>query len=444
MELRIQYTTTTDGVSIAWSEAGEGPAVLHCQATPFSHVQESFAINAAYADLARSCRFIMFDARGTGMSERNVLDVSTDTLLIDARAVVDAANFDHFVVIADMNLLALWTALHLATELPGRVTHLILESPIQNMAELADTPYGRTAGALAEADWAVYTKTLMRVLGGWDVEGAWIEATVAAVAGWVDPTLGLQYTKLAGTVDVGNLLANVVQPTLVLRNEPTFIPAQSSQRIAARIPGAQFRQYSDPNYVQWAGLIRAFAELPSPSPVQDGRVASTFRTMLFTDMVDHTEMMSRLGDERGRDVLREHERITRELLKTHGGSEIKTDGDSFMVSFTSVISAVECAVALQRAFSAYNKTAPEPIAVRMGLNAGEPIEEEGDLFGATVILASRIAAKAAGGEILVADTVRGLCAGKGFLFSDRGDFVAKGFDEAVRVYEVSWRADSTS
>jgi len=81
----------------------------------------------------------------------------------------------------------------------------------------------------------------------------------------------------------------------------------------------------------------------------------------------------------------------------------------------------------------------EPLSVRVGINAGEPIEEDGDLFGATVILASRIAAKAEGGEILVADTVRGLCSGKGFLFADRGEFVAKGFEEPVRVYEVMWR-----
>ena len=84
-------------------------------------------------------------------------------------------------------------------------------------------------------------------------------------------------------------------------------------------------------------------------------------------------------------------------------------------------------------------TTVEPLHVRVGLNAGEPIEEEGDLFGATVILASRIAAKAKGGEILVADTVRGLCSGKGFLFADRGEFVAKGFEEPVRVHGVRWR-----
>ena len=73
---------------------------------------------------------------------------------------------------------------------------------------------------------------------------------------------------------------------------------------------------------------------------------------------------------------------------------------------------------------------------------GEPIEEDGDLFGATVILASRIAAKAEGAEILVADTVRGLCSGKGFLFADRGEFVAKGFEDPVRLFEVSWQSDS--
>ena len=116
-------------------------------------------------------------------------------------------------------------------------------------------------------------------------------------------------------------------------------------------------------------------------------------------------------------------------------------GDGFMASFGSVTKAVECAVALQRAFEERNQQTDKPInlAVRCGLNAGEPIEEDGDLFGATVILASRIAAKAGGGEILVADTVRGLCSGKGFLFADRGEFAAKGFDEAVRVYEVQWR-----
>jgi adenylate cyclase len=159
-------------------------------------------------------------------------------------------------------------------------------------------------------------------------------------------------------------------------------------------------------------------------------------------------MMRRLGDEAGRDILREHERVTREVLKANGGTEVKTMGDGFMASFGSVVKGVECAIALQQAFDERNADVGAqglaPLRVRCGLNAGEPIEDEGpdgrsDLFGSTVILAARIAAQAEGGEILASNVVRELCSGKPFLFSDRGEHEMKGFDEAVRVYEVNWR-----
>jgi class 3 adenylate cyclase len=163
------------------------------------------------------------------------------------------------------------------------------------------------------------------------------------------------------------------------------------------------------------------------------------QTVLFTDIVGHTEMMQRLGDTKGRDVLREHERITRETLKAHGGTEVKTMGDGFMASFGSVTSAMECAIALQRAFAEHTESMPEPLHVRVGLNAGEPIEEDGDLFGAMVILASRIAAKAGAGEILIPEPVCHLLSGKTFTFSDRGEYEMKGFDDAVRLYEVRWQ-----
>ena len=136
-------------------------------------------------------------------------------------------------------------------------------------------------------------------------------------------------------------------------------------------------------------------------------------------------------------------------------------GDGFMASFGSATKALECAVAIQRAFAERNagvgaglappegaaSSAPtEAIRVRIGLNAGEPIAEEdadgrGDLFGTAVIAAARIAAQAEGGEILAPDVVRQLVAGKGFLFSDRGDAVLRGFDDPVRLYEVCWREE---
>ena len=119
-------------------------------------------------------------------------------------------------------------------------------------------------------------------------------------------------------------------------------------------------------------------------------------------------------------------------------------GDGFMASFASPAGAVECAITLQRAFEELHhgpgaEPDKEPIHIRIGLNAGEPIEEGGDLFGATVIMASRIAAHANTGEILASDVVRGLCSGKGFLFADRGENVLRGFEDAVRLFEISWQ-----
>jgi class 3 adenylate cyclase len=244
--------------------------------------------------------------------------------------------------------------------------------------------------------------------------------------------------------DVTPMLSEVRAPTLVLhRIADPVIPFAAGQKLAAGIPGARFVLLEGKGHLFYLGdyskiLVSVDAllgdrakDVPAAAPQ-----ASALRTVLFTDLVGHTEMMQRLGDDKGRDVLREHERITREVLKANGGTEVKTMGDGFMASFGSVTKAVECAIGLQRAFA---DGEGEPLNVRVGLNAGELIEEDGDLFGSTVILASRIAAKANGGEILVADTVRGLCSGKGFLFADRGEFVAKGIEEPVRISEVSWR-----
>ena len=188
--------------------------------------------------------------------------------------------------------------------------------------------------------------------------------------------------------------------------------------------------------------------------------AGAFRTVLFSDVAGSTSMMQRLGDAKAREVLRTHERITREALKAHGGTEVKTMGDGFMACFSSATGALECAIAMQRAFAEHNAallrpfgraqgrqaqdahTEPVEVRIRIGLNAGEPIAEEEDLFGTAVILAARIAAKAEGGEILASNVVRELVAGKGFLFSDRGDTVLRGFEDPVRLYEVRWREEA--
>jgi class 3 adenylate cyclase len=244
-------------------------------------------------------------------------------------------------------------------------------------------------------------------------------------------------------IDARPLLRSIVAPTLVIHSrDDRIVPIVLGQEIAAGIKGARFVSIPGAHIPGVEGFQQAYQAIhdfvvddqsgqkPTASPI------GGFRTVLFTDLVGHTAMMRRLGDDKGRAVLREHESITRNVLKQFGGAEVKTMGDGFMASFPSVTKAVECAVALQQAFAERNETSNEQLEIRVGLNAGEPIEEDGDLFGETVILAARIAAMAQGGEILASLAVRELCAGKGFLFADIGEHAMRGFEDPVRVFEI--------
>jgi class 3 adenylate cyclase len=149
--------------------------------------------------------------------------------------------------------------------------------------------------------------------------------------------------------------------------------------------------------------FRGLDEFPSGSeePVvapAEPPASGAFRTVSFTDVEGSTSMVQRLGDAKGRAVLREHERIVRHALRTHRGSEVTTMGDSFIASFSSATEALQYAILMQRAFAEHNETAEEPTRVRIGLNTGEPVAEGEDLFGKAVVLAARVAAEAEGGR----------------------------------------------
>ena len=202
--------------------------------------------------------------------------------------------------------------------------------------------------------------------------------------------------------DVTDLLPQVTQPTLIVQHSGLRQNVEGAREMAVAIPNARLvilgggvQDETGRIFSEIADLLDTDATAPHMNTRDAKPPSGGVRAILFTDVVEHTAMMRRLGDEKGRDVLREHERITRDVLKAHAGDEVKTMGDGFMASFSSCARAVECAIALQRAFAEHNANSGEPIMVRVGLNAGEPIEEDGDLFGATVILAARIAAAAA-------------------------------------------------
>lgn len=169
-------------------------------------------------------------------------------------------------------------------------------------------------------------------------------------------------------------------------------------------------------------------------------IDSAFRTVMFTDMKDSTAITTRLGDARALELFRTHNAIGRKALSQYHGKEIQHTGDGFMVSFSSASNAVQCAIAIQEAFAGHNRNHTEAtINVRIGICAGEPVEEDSRLFGSTVQLTSRICDQAAPDQILVASVIKDLCLGKPFIFSDQGESTLKGFDQPLRIYEVQWQ-----
>src|SRR6266542_4405075 len=448
MELEVRYSTTSDGVRIAYAIAGSGPPLVNFSDPIASHVQLGWshpALGRFFQEMARRNTVLFFDFRGCGLSDR-AQPQTLDDYLRDAEAVVQRVGWHEFAINAGGG--GSPAAIAFAANHSEQVTRLVLADGFARENDLLSQPQVQALIAAAKLDWILATEAIGTAAFGAGREesrghGAFIRSCIGPE--------NIENTEVLATIDVSELARSVMAPTLVLKhNGLQYATMEMAKDLAARIPNAQLAVVEggwadDPEGVARrtsefvnAGTEEAQLKKEPAAPPESSR--SRLVTVLFTDLVAHTEMMSRLGDERGRAVLREHERITREVLKAHGGTEVKTMGDGFMASFGSVTRAVECAIALQRAFAERDSSARpealEGLSVRVGLNAGEPIEEDGDLFGATVILASRIAAKADGGEILVADTVRGLCSGKGFLFADRGEFVAKGFEEPVRVWAV--------
>jgi class 3 adenylate cyclase len=203
----------------------------------------------------------------------------------------------------------------------------------------------------------------------------------------------------------------------------------------------------DPNVVQaFLGRIEDPAPAPAAAEGSDqGQIDPAFRSIMFTDLKDSTQLAVQLGDERAMHLLRIHNALTREALRANQGREVKTTGDGFLLSFFNAADALACAVDIQEAFASYNERHPEEkLYVRIGVACGEPIEERGDLYGTSVNLASRLCAEAKAGGVLVAKTVRDEIedADLAIQLTSVGQLALKGFDQAVDVYELSWAASA--
>ena len=192
-------------------------------------------------------------------------------------------------------------------------------------------------------------------------------------------------------------------------------------------------------------VVDAFlGRIKDPPPRSQGKsreipIDSGFRAIMFTDLKDSTRMTTLYGDAKALHMLHVHNALTRNSLNAHRGREIKHTGDGIMASFASVPDAVACAIAIQSAFAAYNQEHRDaPLYLRIGLSAGEPIEDHGDLFGKVVQLAARLCAQAEPDRILIDQVVRDQWSDKPLPLSDLGELSLKGFDSPVRVYQINW------
>ena len=447
MELRIQYAKRADGAKTALGIMGSGPPLV-VPPGRISHLEwfmEDPNAKAFRERLAERHTLVLYDRHGCGLSDRNRTDFSLEDDMLDIDAVVETLRLERFALFG-ISWSGLITITY-ASRHPERVTRLIFYG----------TGAGYTPGqypqaeaqavalaALKRANPDLHTKAVARVFfpSGADLETLESFARLTRIA--AEPEM--EERLATPPRDLRPLLAELKQPALVLhRRGDQAIPFGAGQELAMLLPNARFVPLEGdihiPSYGDTEAVLRPvlefLAEDEEAEPDVGAPPSGGMVTILFTDMESSTALTQRLGDAKAQELVRDHNAIVRDALKAQGGSEIKHTGDGIMASIPTASKALECAIAIQRAVDARKDSDP-PLRIRIGLNAGEPVAEEDDLFGTAVQLTRRICDHAEPGQVLVADVVRQLAAGKGFLFSDIGDVVPKGFEDPVRLYEVRW------
>jgi pimeloyl-ACP methyl ester carboxylesterase len=370
----VRYCTTDDGVRIAYVRFGRGIPLIHVPTIPWSHIELEWHVaewRAWYERVSRMAEIIRYDCRGSGLSDRVVSDYSLDAHVRDIEAVARAAKLKKyvpFVVLHSAPVLIRYAALH-----PDEVSHLILWCSYAAAPQYTASKESQAFLNPGDQDWEIYIESLAHTRLGWSA-GAPARRFARFLRHCVSQHGAHELIRVARLFDATPFLGQVKCPTLVLHREGLTWPSlDAAKRLVSGIPNAKLETIPGGSIMPWLDevdpvitAIQRFLGIEENrrDPLVDDPRSHAFRTVLFTDIVGHTEMMSRLGDDKGRDVLREHERITREALSAYGGAEIKTMGDGFMASFASVTKAVECAIALQRAFVA--RQGGESLDIRVG------------------------------------------------------------------------------
>jgi class 3 adenylate cyclase len=438
-----RYTRTTDGVSIAYQTVGEGPVDLVWVPGWVSHLEvawEEPTLARFFERLASFSRLILFDKRGTGLSDR-VPESDLPTLEVrmdDLRSVCDAAGSERAALLGVSEgapLCVLFAATY-----PERTTAVIVFGGYARRMRAPDYPSGipedANAAFLEEVarDWGGPVGLEARAPSRVD-DARFRENWARYLRMGASPGAVLALMKMNAEIDVRPALPAVRVPTLVMhRSGDRAIPLGSGRYLAEEIDGARFVELPGDDHLPWIGdadtvlaEIEQFVTGTKPRTKSDRVLA----TILFTDLVGSTERLSTLGDEIWKETLAAHDERAKTEIDRHHGTYVNSTGDGLLATFHGPARAVRCAQAIGASVRSLG------LEIRAGCHTGEVELGNGAVHGIAVHIGARVAALAGPGEVLVSATVKDLVAGSGLVFEDAGEHALKGVPDRWHLYRVA-------
>lgn len=437
-----RYAKSEDGVYLGYQVFGDGPYDLVVNDGTLSNIDANWDL-PMYAKylrtLAERARVIVFDRRGSGVSDRptSLETLSLEKGMDDMRTVMDEVGSDRAILLGFEDGCAV--SVLAAASFPERTLGLVLGAPMVSYWKTADFPWGFTESDASE--WEDWIDRYWGTAEFWRLNFQVMRAEIPdeeleTWARWsrlaASPSSALAIELVQRQVDVRSILPSVLVPTIVLTKEGDRDgPFGAGPWVAEQIPGARFVEIPGPEHFYTAEDGRLFeeidrfvAEIREEEAVFDRVLA----TVLFTDIVDSTKRAVELGDRAWRDVVERHHSTVRSIIARYRGVEIDTAGDGFFATFDGPARGVRCAQQILEAVT------PLGVQVRAGVHTGEVQKIAGKAGGLGVVIGARVGALAGGSEVFVSQTVKDLVAGSGLVFEDRGTHTLKGVPDEWRLY----------
>jgi class 3 adenylate cyclase len=420
-------------VSIAYAVLGDGPIDLvfvHGHAGNLQSELESPYYLRFHSRVASFSRLVLFDRRGTGLSDRMREAPTLETRMDDLRAVLDAVDSPNAVVFGTFEAASM--CMLFAATYPERVQGLVLYNPVARGERLLDAASQDEIAAIVD-DWGTREAASRQAR-----EMAPSHADDEALVEWLarqqrlgaSPGAARTILQMARQVDVGDVLPAIRVPTLVMHMPAT---RDEAEYVVARIPRARRYEVEGPDYYIFFLGDATYQEIEDfvDSLRSDAVPHTVLATVLFTDIVGSTAKAVELGNQRWAELVGQHHAVVRSNLDRFRGRELDTAGDGFFAAFDGPIRAIRCARSIGDAVRELG------LQVRAGLHTGECEVVGEKLGGLAVNIGARVAARAVAGEVLVTSTVKDLVAGSGIGFEERGAAELKGVPGEWRLYAVA-------